>query len=274
MRQAFAKFYTYSYHRQENPAQRFSSANFKFGDGRSLDSLDDFATAMGSDPRFATTWVQKLCYYANSAGCLENDPEVQRIAGVFKDSNYDFHALVRELFASALITGAKKTSTWQSSGETISIARQNHLCASLSNRLHLATNLCGSITNRTQAQIVSNNIPADGYLRGAEGPVLSTDSTMFFRGAVETICQIAADQVIDLTKGKSPYTSGQKDAAITDFVGNVMGLGANDPIHDPATKILQDHYTQALAKGATPTVALKSTFVVACTSPSSIAIGL
>lgn len=274
MRQVFAKSYTYAYRRQENAAQRFSTATFKMGVTANLESLDDLATTLANHPAFAAAWTQKLCYYANSGPCGETDPEFQRVAAAFKDSNFDFHTLVSELFSSPLITGAKVTKTWSDQGEVISIARQDHLCASLTNKLRLPTNVCGSIANRTQAQIVSNNIPADGYLRGAEGPLLSTDATMFFRGAAETMCQIAADLVIDLTKGKSLYTSGQKDPAITDFVGNIMNLGTNDPTSGPATKILQDHYTAAIAKGATPTAALKSTFVVACTSPTSLAIGL
>jgi hypothetical protein len=218
-------------------------------------------------------WTQKLCYYANSAPCLEDDPEFKRVSDAFRESKFDFHALVRELFSSPLITGIKATKTWQEQAEVVSIARQDHLCAALTNRLKLAADLCGSITNKTAAQVVSNNIPSDGYLRGAEAPVLSTDPTMFFRGAAETICQLAADQVVDV-KGTSLFTSGQKDAAITGFVATVMGIGSKDPLSADVTKILQDHYAAALAKGATPTVALKSTFTLACTSPSSIAIGL
>ena len=155
----------------------------------------------------------------------------------------------------------------------MSIARQDHLCASLTNRLKLATSVCGSIANPTQAQAVANNIPSDGYLRGAEAPALSTDPTLFFRGAGETICQIAADLVVDKPP-MSLYSSAKKDQAITDFVGNIMGLATGDPTSAPAMQILQDHYDAAILAKATPTDALKSTFVLACTSPTSLAIGL
>jgi len=73
--------------------------------------------------------------------------------------------------------------------------------------------LCGGISNSTQAQAVANNIPLDGYLRGAEAPALSTDPTLFFRGAGETLCQIAADLTVDKTN--SLYSSAKKDQAIT-----------------------------------------------------------
>jgi hypothetical protein len=275
MRQVFSKFFTYSYRRQESAAQRFSTANFTLGGmSTNLDSLDALATAIAAQPEFAPAWVTKLCHYANSTSCSPSDPEVLRVAAAFKASNFDFQTLVRELFSSPVITNAEETETWQEEGELVSIARQDHLCAALTAKLRLTSNLCRSIANGLQAQIVSNNIPSDGYQRGAERPVLSTEATMFFRGAAESLCQIAADQVIDLPMIKSLYTSAEKDKAITDFVGSIMSLTTADPIAAEATRILQDHHAAALAKGATATQALKSTFVVACTSPSSLAIGL
>ncbi len=274
MRLIFRKTFTYSYHVQQNPAQLFATSTFDFlGEKAGLTSLDDLAQTLIKHPRYPIAWVQKLCYYANSDACSEDDPEFLRIAKAFADSNFDFHTLVGELFSSPIITGAEKTKTRVDFGETVSIARQDHLCASLTNRLKLPTNVCGSITNPTQAQAVANNIPSDGYLRGAEAPALSTDPTLFFRGAGETICQIAADLVVDKAP-MSLYSSAKKDQAITDFVGNIMGLATGDPTAAPAMQILQDHYDAAIAAKATPTDALKSTFVLACTSPTSLAMGL
>jgi len=53
-----------------------------------------------------------------------------------------------------------------------------------------------------------------------------------------------------------------------------MGLGTGDPTAAPAAQILQEHYDAAIAKGGKPIDALKSTFVLACTSPTSLALGL
>jgi hypothetical protein len=274
MRIIFRKSFTYSYHMQQDPSQVFATSKFDFFDKKSdLGSLDDLAQTLITHPRYPTAWVQKLCYYANSDQCAADDPEFLRIAKAFADSNFDFHTLVGELFSSPIITGAEKTKTRVDFGETVSIARQDHLCASLTNRLKLATSVCGSIANPTQAQAVANNIPSDGYLRGAEAPALSTDPTLFFRGAGETICQIAADLVVDKAP-MSLYNSAKKDQAITDFVGNIMGLGTGDPTSAPAMAILQAHYDDAITAKATPTEALKSTFVLACTSPTSLAMGL
>jgi hypothetical protein len=275
MRLIFRKAFTYTYHLQQNPAQALDkSAKFDFlGETAPLLSLDDLAQTLIKHPRYPIAWVQKLCYYANSDACAEDDPEFIRIAKAFADSKFDFHTLVGELFSSPIITGAEKTKTRVDFGETVSISRQDHLCASLTNRLKLPASVCGSIANATQAQAVANNIPSDGYLRGAEAPALSTDPTLFFRGAGETICQIAADIVVDKAP-MSLYSSAKKDQAITDFVGNIMGLATGDPTSAPAMQILQDHYDAAIAAKATPTDALKSTFVLACTSPTSLAMGL
>ena len=273
MRLIFRKNYSYNYHSQEKP-QSFSAPNFDFlGEQSPLASLDDLAQTLIKHPNFPTAWVQKLCFYANSDACSEDDPEFIRISKAFVDSKFDFQTLVSDLFSSPIITGAEKTKTRTDLGETVSVARQDHLCASLTNRLKRTANICASIADATKAQAVRNNIPLDGYLRGAEAPALSTDPTMFFRGAAETVCRIAADLTIDKTP-MDLYNSAKKDQAITDFVGNIMGLASGDPTTADATKILQDHFEAAVAKGATPTQALTSTFVLACTSPTSLAIGL
>ena len=223
-------------------------------------------------PLYPIAWTQKLCYYANSSACSESDPEFTRVVKAFTDSNYDFHALLRELFSSPLITGQASTKTWQDAGETVSISRQDHFCAALTNRLQLATSLCAGITDKTTATAVTNNIPLDGYLRGAEAPALSTAQTPFYRGATESLCAYAASLTIDKTKSR--YDSTKKDAAITDFVTNIMGITPADPTSATVTQLLTDHYNTAITAGAKPAEALASTFIVACLSPTSVAVGL
>ena len=273
MRNVFRQAYTYSYHAQHDPAQVFSTASFDYlGKKAALTSFDDFANALIAHPLYPVAWVQKLCYYANSNGCAEADPEFLRVVQAFTDSHYDFHTLLLELFASPLVTGQTATQTWRELGETVSIARQDHFCAALSNRLQLATSLCVGITDKTTQIAVTNNIPLDGYLRGAEAPALSTAQTPFYRGATESLCAYAATLTID--KPKSRYDSTKKDAAITDFVANIMGITGADPNSAAVTQLLTEHYAAAIAAKATPTDALKSTFITACLSPTSVAIGL
>jgi len=273
MRNIFRQSFTYSYHTQHDPAQVFSTATFDYlGEKAQLNSFDDFAKALVEHPLYASAWAQKLCYYANSSGCSEQDPEFKRVVQAFVDSNYDFHKLVLELFSSPLVTGQEATKTWREVGERVSIARQDHFCAALTNRLQLPTSLCVGITDNTTRIAVTNNIPLDGYLRGAEAPALSTDQTPFYRGATESLCAYAASLTVDKTKSR--YDSTKKDAAITDFVANIMGITASDPNSATVTQLLKEHYDAAITAGAKPTDALKSTFIVACLSPTSVAIGL
>ncbi|MES1175436.1 MAG: hypothetical protein ABUL62_14030 [Myxococcales bacterium] len=273
MRNIFRQAYTYSYHAQHDPAQTFSTATFDYlGEKAALTSFDDFANALVNHPLYPIAWTQKLCYYANSSGCTEEDPEFKRVVKAFVDSKYDFHTLLLELFSSPLITGQAATKTWRDLGETVSISRQDHFCAALTNRLQLATNLCVGITDNTTKTAVTNNVPLDGYLRGAEAPALSTAQTPFYRGATESLCAYAASLTVD--KMKSRYDSTKKDAAITDFVANIMGITSADPNSATVTQLLQDHYAAAIAAKASPTDALKSTFIVACLAPTSVAVGL
>ncbi len=273
MRNVFRQAYTYSYHAQHDPAQTFSTASFDYlGEKAALTSFDDFATALVNHPLYPVAWTQKLCYYANSSSCSEDDPEFKRVVQAFVDSTYDFHTLLLELFSSPLITGQASTKTWTDVGETVSIARQDHFCAALTNRLQLTTSLCVGITDKTTATAVANNVPLDGYLRGAEAPALSTAQTPFYRGATESLCAYAAGLTVDKTKSR--YDSTKKDAAITDFVENIMGITSADPNNAAVTQLLQDHYAAAVAAKASPTDALKSTFIVACLAPTSVAVGL
>src|SRR5207253_10846056 len=96
-----------------------------------------FAQAMAKHPRFAVAWAQKLCQFANASACLDDDPELVRVADAFRASNHDFQVLVREMFSSPLVTFAKTTKTATDDGVAIGIARRETLCAALDNRLQL-----------------------------------------------------------------------------------------------------------------------------------------
>ena len=76
------------------------------------------------------------------------------------------------------------------------------------------------------------------------------------------------------TVGTRYFSSAQPDAAIADFVATIMALVPSDPRAAPATTLLKSHFTSAMQQGASASDALKSTFVVACLSPSAVSIGL
>jgi hypothetical protein len=245
-------------------------------------TIDDFGTLLATHPLTPQAWVQKLCYYANSAPCDPDDPEVQRIVASFS-SGFSWTGLVRDLMSSPITTGAAATKTQATNGEVIAVSRRDHLCAMLNNRLGFvdicqldAANQNGALSSI--AQIVSG-MPSDGYGRGSTIPVLPNQPTLFYRGGLENICSQVSAMVIDAAAnakqpGAKKWSSSQPDAAIADFVAIVMGLTASDPRTKPVTTALSDHFTAARTAGATATDALRSTFVAACLSPSFIGIGM
>jgi hypothetical protein len=58
------------------------------------------------------------------------------------------------------------------------------------------------------------------------------------------------------------------------MVTKLLAYPPGDANHAPAVTILKAHDASTLASGATPTNALRSTFVAACESPTSVSIGL
>jgi hypothetical protein len=277
MRQFFRQQYSYYFHPQTSQTQISQPGSFGFrGVSLSGSSIFDLASQLAGHPDFAASWVQKLCTWANSARCDESDGEFARIAAIFADSNYDWKTLELILFTSPLVTYLLPTKTVSQGGEVFPVSRRDHLCAALSNRLGI-TDSCGLDVNTVvpqdlkAVQFIASVLPSDAYSRGAEEPVLANDPNLFFRTGMENICAVFAARLIDA--GVSPrWSSASPDAAIGDFVHTLMGVGAGrdaTPI-----SILNEHLSAARAAGLSASDALKSTFVLACLSPSVTGIGL
>jgi len=228
--------------------------------------------------RFAMAVTQQLCFFANSAMCLETDAEFRRIAQAFQNGNYNFRALVAAFFSSPLVTGASPTDTTTQNGVSISISRRDQLCGSLSTRL-LKPDLCAqavtlpSVTQAATARIASS-LASDGFSRGEEFPVTPSSPTLFYRAASELLCENISALVVDATGADSLYKSASFAAGIDDMVTRVMGVPASDPRHAEAVTTLTSHYNAVLGAKNTATNSLRSTFVLACESPSSLSFGL
>lgn len=273
MRQFFRKNYSLNYHEQSDPAQQSVTATFAV-DGVSANgsTIADMARMLAEHPRYPVAWVQKLCYYANSAPCSEDDEELIRVASAFKSSGFNFKTLVRELFSSPLVTEAKRVKTFNDRDAVTSIARYDHLCGALALRLNY--DVCNI---DTKSKNLSLNMPSDGYSRGSEVPTLNSDTSLFFRAGTENLCRQAADRVVDNGGATGRYTSttsGSRDLAMAAFVSDVMGLASADPRAAGLLQILKEHYAAVVAGGGTASNALKSTFVLACSSPTAVAVGL
>jgi hypothetical protein len=281
-RSILAATYSWNYHQQDQASFTSQPGQFAFeGVIKPVSSVADFGTTLATHPLFAQAWVQKLAYYANSAPCDTNDPEFQRIVNVFVSSGYSWHTLVRELLSSPLTTYAAPTKTTESAGQIVAVARRDHLCAALNQRLGFA-DICGldvmtkAAALTTIPEIVSG-LPSDGYGRGSIAPVLPNSPTLFYRAGTENICEALSALVIDPAKpvaGARTWSSAQPTTAIADFVSVVMGLESADSRAAAANGLLTSHYTAAVKGGAKTTDALRSTFIAACLAPSVVSIGL
>ena len=276
--------FSYGYSAQPDPALAAQTGLFAFqGVVAPVKTVDDFAAQLAAHPLVATGWAQKLCYYVNSAPCNPDDPEFQRIAADFAASGYAWKTLVRDVVTSPITTNATPTAT-NGSGEMISAVRRDHLCAALDHRLGFVDICMLDLTLKTTKlfsplAIIAQGMPADGYGRGAVQPVLPAQPTLFFETEVEKVCEAVAPQIIDAAVDpKQPnarhWSSSDASTAIHDFVTVMMGLTPSDPLAARAASLLEEHYSAAQQTGATPTDALRSTFVAACLSPSFVSIGL
>jgi hypothetical protein len=247
-----------------------------------VSSLSDLGTALATHPLFQTAWPQKLCYWINSQPCDETDPEFIRIANLFRTSTWSWRALVKEVATSPMTTHASNTLTARTMGTAVAVARRDHLCAAWNARLGFA-DICAqdlSLTSPLSAvgRRIVPGLPSDGYSRGATVPLLPNNPTLFYRAGLENLCSALASLVIEPTTptpGAKTWTSAQPTAAIAEFVSLVAGLPATDPRVPGLTMQLTNHFNTARAMaGITPANALRSTFIVACMSPTAASIGL
>jgi hypothetical protein len=281
-RSIFSATYSWNFHSQLDPTWSDQPGVFAFRDViQPVHSMTDFGTALAKHPLLASGWVQKLCYYVNSAPCASSD--VQDFAGTFQSSSYSWNALVKAIVTSPVTTNTAQTATTAVNGEVVAVSRRDHLCAAFDARLGY-TDVCGLQATTAKAlqqpipEIVSG-LPSDAYGRGAPVPILPTQPTLFFRAATENICVAIAAQVIDAPgappAGLKQWSSTNPNAAIADFVSLVMGLTSSDPRSAGATMLLQSHFAAAMKQSRiTATEALQSTFVVACLAPSAVSIGM
>jgi hypothetical protein len=283
-RSILAASYSWNYHDQLDTTWSGQPGEFVFqGVVQPVSNLTDLGNTLAGHPFFASAWVEKLCYYANSGPCDAADPEFQRLVSLFQATSYSWNALVAELFSSPLTTNATPTETTTAHGEIVAVSRRDHLCAALDNRLGL-DDVCG-LNATTQKQLTAtvpeivSGLPSDGYGRGATIPVLPNQPSLFYRAATENVCAAVAGEVIDVATAKQAdggtyWSSKDPSGAIADFVSTIMALVPSDPRAAAASSLLQSHFTAAMQQGATATAALQSTFVAACLAPSAVSIGM
>ena len=281
-RSIFSATWSWNYHNQLDPAWAAQRGTFAFrGVVQPVQDLTEFGAVLAQHPLVASGWVQKLCYYVNSAACDESDPEFQRVVGVVKSSGYSWRELVKALVTSPLTTFAEPTRTTEQNGGVVAVLRRDHLCAALDARLGLR-DVCGldalGVRDRTPISQIVPGLPSDSYGRGAVAPILPNQPTPFFVAGLENICKTVAARVIDAAVDDAApdakrWSSAEPDVAIADFVSIVMGLTSADPRAARARELLTRHFNAASAQSSA-TDALQSTLVVACLAPSAVSVGL
>jgi hypothetical protein len=275
--------YSYNYGQQTDPMLTSQLGAFQYRNHfQAISTIYDFANALASHPMLPQAWVEKLCYWINSQACAADDPELGRIATDFT-SSLSWSKLVLELATSPITTNAQVTKTAQEEGELVAVSRKYHLCTALDSRLGL-TDVCGLDLTKvvySGAPIIAGGLPSDQYGRGTANPVLPNQPSLFYRSGVENICEDIAPLVVDPSPaipGAKAYSSTSQaniNSAIQDMVTSVMGVVPSDPRASQIVTALQGHYSTALmTSGIKPTDALRSTFVVACLTPSVVGIGM
>jgi hypothetical protein len=284
MRDFYKQTYSLTYFQQLSPLDPKNPAlpaEAVFNVGASVvrgQGVDTLAHAMADSELFATAWTQKVCQLANASPCDEGDPEFTRIAGVWKQSGYDWKILLREMLSSPLVTYANRTQSADSAGVVMSIARRDNYCDRLGNRLGVK-DLCNQHGESTlpkiagQAHNLSLGIPGSAYARADEHPVTPHDPNLFFASATEKLCIAIAGQVVE-SGVNARWKVAAKDAAIAEFVSLLMGVPPSDPMNARLVDILQRHYTAALATHELAADALRSAFTLACSSPLAISSGI
>lgn len=265
MRLYFGKMLSTKYQVTEKPLAGTPSFAFD-GFSRNGGDLFTLAATLSQHPHFAPAWVQKLCYYANSQACDERDPEFQRISAAFVASSYDFKTLVRELFSSPLVTGAAPTKTAEAQAPLVSITRSQHLCQLLDKRL-------GTTGSCALSASFANLIPDDEFSRGSAVPVQPAVTSLFHFSAAEKLCDAIASKLVG-TGTAALFNPNSPDAALERLTQSLMGLPPSHPRYAGTKAALLGHFTQAKTSGATATLALRSTFTLACLSPDVMALGL
>ncbi len=269
MRQYFRQALTLCGSVQHNPAFTSVLGEFAFhgvvGEGV---GMADFGSRLASHPLFAPAWVQRLCTYATSARCDESSAEFRRLVAVFRDHGHDWNTLVRALFASPLVTGLGAGAPAASAP----LARQSHICALLEARTGIADPCAlrvGAEGVGAQAHDVAATWPSDRFSRGQPEPTLVTAPSMFTRGGLETVCAALAQRLVD---NGSAYNGNDPDGAVALLVGTLMNL--HDDRARAIAPILRAHFDDARSAGSEPADALRSMFMVACTSAAVAAVGM
>lgn len=241
--------------------------------------VGDMASIMAASPRFAGAWTERLCYLFNAGACDPDDPELARVAQAFVDSNFDWNTLIRELASSPAITFSERTSTWEEFGEASPPVSQDRFCRRMTLRLRIpdACNLAGELQAgngvKKSIRALADGVPPLSFGRSAVAPFVASEPDVFSVASIERICQYVAEGWLGEQDG-ALYGTSDREAVLDVLVGGLMALPASDPRAAEVRAALSDHWDAAVAGGATPVDALRSTFITGCASAAAASTSL
>lgn len=233
-------------------------------------------TALANSPEFALAWTKKVCAWLNSAPCSADDPELVRVSKAFAASDYNFNQLVKSLVTSPLTTYKTETKTATDRGVVVTMARTDQLCQTYSSRFDLNDLCVRRATTYPWAfyQGVGSllaKLPTDTYSRATPTLIQATTPGLTQRIGLENACIMMTPAIVDNSVTGSRYNSRDPNA-LTRMLTEAMGL---DPVDDAdVLQVLRRHHDDVYALTKDATHAMRSTFVLACTSPAMAMIGL
>ena len=205
-------------------------------------------------------WAQKLCYYVNSAPCATDDPEFQRVVGVFQQ----VELLVERAGAASCVIVAAHDQRRETA--TRRRQRRGHRGDAARSPVRGARQPARPgrrVRARRRHQAASRRT----WRRSSAGcrPTATGAARRFRCCPTSRRCSTARAWRTSASRSRrwsstprrrrssrtpSSGRASQPDAAIADFVATVMALTASDPRSAPATQLLKSHFTQAEAQGA------------------------
>ena len=263
------------------------------GEREAIQTVDDFANALANHPTFATAWVGKLCQWANSFECDQQDAEFQALVSRFVNTNYDMKDLFIRFFSSPVFIKA----VGDASEAVVSINRRDHFCDAIRVRINqvretrglpvVNTDYCGLNRLRNYQDL----IPKDTYARGGTTFLQPNQSDIFVSRSVETFCQDLARNVAG-TGANDTFSTRRLDNSLDDLTSSIMGIPEAGENYSTARTTLEQFYNVARAAqcsstdeielGDAPSCGLglnerdsiRLTWQMACSSPSLNGLGL
>lgn len=282
-----------------------------FGVNKSFNTIDDLAKIIAEHPEFPKAWIQKLCMWGNTQRCDDTDPEFKRIVKFFKNNNLNYRLAVREFFSSPLFTGTELTKNHETHEFTLSLARGDHLCQAMQNRLDTLKEVNGSAADAIEVCpkpcFYKNGkflkscrdekhfglIPPDTFDRAKTDFVQVFQVGPFDVKSLDQKCAQLAEVVVKNTNKGIINSTQNIDKTIEQLVEHIIGLPKNHLRHDDITAGLKRIYemstnTTACGTGIDPTQqnavacgyshtkleAVRNVFFAACSSPDILSIGM